>query len=92
MTDYVRVREGDWEYSIPEHRLADGLNVLDKDALAPSGKPLPPKPVTPLGTPRAGSKQERSRATKEAATKKTTGASGPGETAGQKSAALEQEN
>lgn len=86
MPKYVRVREGAWEYSIPEHRLADGLDVLDKPALAPSGKPLPPKPVTQLGTPAPGSKQERKR------DQKTTGAKVSGEDDGQTSAALEQEN
>lgn len=91
MPKYVRVREGDWEYSIPEHRLADGLKVLDKDALAPSGKPAAPKPVTPLGTPRAGSKQDRRRRATKKAAPKTTGASVSGEDAGQKSAAPEEE-
>ena len=87
MPEYVRVREGAWEYTIPTHRVTDGVEVLDKDALTPSGKPAPPKPVTPLGTPAPGSKQERKRAAK-----KTSVAPSPGEDAGQTSAELEQEN
>lgn len=86
MPDYVRVREGKWEYSIPKRRVTEGVEVLDKDALARNGKPLPPKPITDLGTPAPGSRQERQRA------KKTSGASVPGEDAGQSSATPEQEN
>lgn len=85
MPKYVRVREGDWEFSVPEHRRG-GLEVLDKAALAPSGKPLPPKPVTALGTPAPGSKKERQRA------QKTTEANALGEDAGQSSATPEEEN
>jgi hypothetical protein len=89
MTSYVRVREGKWEYSIPESRLPDeapeGFEVLDKSPFAPSGKLAPPIPVTPLGTPAAGSKQERQRAAK------TSGANSPGKNAGQTSATPEEE-
>lgn len=65
MTDYVRVREGGWEYSVEKRLLPEGLEVLDKSPYAPSGKVAPPKPVTPLGTPAPGSKQERRRTTKK---------------------------
>lgn len=85
MPEFKRVREGGWEYSIPEHRVTDGVEVLDKPATHPSGKPLPPKPVTPLGTPAPGSKQERKRA-------QTSGAQDSGENAGQTSAAPKKEN
>ncbi len=87
MTENVRVREGGWEYSIPKSRLTDGVEVLSKPAVAPSGRLLPPKPVTPLGTPAPGSKQERKRAAK-----KTSGAPDSGKNAGQTSAAPEKEN
>lgn len=85
MTKHVRVREGNWEYSIPEFRKAEGLEVLDKPALAPSGKPIPPKPVTALGTPAPGSQQERKR------NPKTPEATSPGKDAGQTSATPETE-
>lgn len=84
--EYVRVREGDWEYSIPKYRLAEGLEVLDKEALAPSGEPIPPKPVTALGTPAPGSQQERQRAAQ------TSAAQSPGVDAGQTSATPEGDN
>lgn len=83
MTDYVRVREGGWEYTIPKSRVADGVEVLDKDPLGTNGKPAPPKPVTKLGTAAPGSKQAR---------KKTSGARASGGDAGQSSASSEQEN
>lgn len=86
MPEYKRVRENGWEYSIPVGRVTDGVEVLDKPATAPSGRPLPPKPVTALGDPAPGSKKDRERA------QKTTRANGSGEDAGQKSAAPEQEN
>lgn len=88
MPDHVRVREGGWEYTIrKKKRPPKGLEVLDKDPYAPSGKPAPPKPVTKLGTPAPGSKQERARTAK-----KTSGGKSPGGDAGQSSAAPEQEN
>lgn len=80
MPEFKRVREGGWEYSIPAEHVTDGVTVLDKPALHPSGKPFPPKPITPLGTPAPGSKKDRQRATQ------TTGAQGSGEDAGQTSA------
>lgn len=80
MTDHVRVREGNWEYTIPKRRVTDGVEVLDKDPYAPSGKPAAPKPVTPLGTPAPGSKKERER------TNKTSEAKALGEVAGQSAA------
>lgn len=92
MPEYVRVREGAWEYTIPKHRVTEGLEVLDKDPLAPSGKPASPKPVTALGTPAPGSKQERRRAAKKAATPQASEADSPGVDAGQTSAEPEQEN
>jgi hypothetical protein len=99
MTDYVRVREGAWEYSPQRHQIADpeAVEFLDKPATHPSGRPLEPKPVTPLGTPGAGSKQERRRATKKTAAKKaaapkTPEADSPGKDAGQTSATPETEN
>ena len=85
MPDYKRVRENGWEYSIPASRVTEGVEVLDKPALHPSGKPLPPKPVTALGDPAPRSKQERARA------KKTSRAQGSGEDAGQSSATPEKE-
>jgi hypothetical protein len=86
MPDYVRVREGRWEYSIPARRVTDGVEVLDKDPYERSGKPRKPMPVTDLGTPAPGSKKERQRA------KKTPEANALGEDAGQSSATPEEEN
>lgn len=85
MTEFKRVRESGWEYTIPARRVADGVEVLDKPALAPSGKPITPKPVTPLGTPAPGSRQERKRGNQ------TSEANVLGEDAGQ-SAAPDKEN
>lgn len=86
MTDLVRVREGNWEYTLPKKRVPEGMKVLDKPATARNGKALPPKPVTPLGTPAPGSKQERQRAAK-----KTSGANDSGKDAGHSSAETEEE-
>lgn len=83
MTDYVRVREGKWEYSIPAHRVTDAVQILDKPAVAGSGEAIPPKPVTALGTPAPGSKKDR--------TQQTFGAQGSDENAGQTSATTEKE-
>lgn len=91
MRDPVRVREGDWEYTIPKARVTDGVKVLDKDAVAANGKPLDPKPVTAMGTPAPGSKTERRRAAKKAAPK-TSGADSSGKDAGQTSADTDKEN
>jgi hypothetical protein len=66
---FVRVREGNWEYTIPEDRVSEGVTVVDKPTHAPSGDLLPPKPVTTLGTSAPGAR--RKRATKKAAAKKT---------------------
>jgi hypothetical protein len=88
MAEYVRVREGRWEYTLRKGHVPKGVTVLkDKDPLSPSGKPAPPKPVTDLGTPAPGSKQERKRAAK-----KTSAAKSRGVDAGQTSAKPETEN
>lgn len=87
MPEFKRVREGGWEYSIPATRVTDAVEVLDKRALAPSGKPIPPKPVTDLGTPATGSKRDRQRTAT-----KTTEVDSPGKDAGETSATPETES
>lgn len=92
--ELVRVKDNTTrhEYTTERRFVVDGLTVLDKPAAAPSGKPLPPKYHSPLGTPAPGSKQERRRQTakkaaaKKAAAPKDTGAKGSGTDAGQTSA------
>ncbi len=45
--DFVRVREGDHEKSLPSaHAASAGLTVLDKPAVDEYGKPLPALPIT----------------------------------------------
>lgn len=81
MTDYVRVREGAWEYTLRRDQVPNDerVTVLDKNALAPNGTPAPPKPVTPLGEPAPGTKKARER-------NQTSAASRGGDNAGQASA------
>lgn len=67
MDEYIRVREGGWEITIAKRLRHKSHEVLDKPALLPSGEAVPPKPVTPLGTPRSGSKQARARASRKSA-------------------------
>lgn len=89
MPDYVRVRDESTghEFTIPRGRLTDGLKVIDKPAMTPSGRRRDVTYRLPLGTPRPGSKQERRRSTK-----KTSEAASLGKDAGQTSATPEQEN
>lgn len=89
---YHRIKDpvtGD-EYTYDAAKVAAlGLedHVTDKDPFGPDGRPAPVKPRLPLGEPLPGSKSDRTRAAK-----KTSGAQGSGEDAGQTSAAPEQEN
>lgn len=94
MPEYVRVKDDvtRHEYTTEKRLLVDGLTVIDKPALAPSGLPVPVKYHSPLGTPASGSKQERKRAAakktaaKKATASKDSGAQGSGTDAGQTSA------
>jgi hypothetical protein len=65
-------------YPIPKRLVSDGVSVIeDKPALAPNGKPVPPKNHSPLGSSsgnRRGGGREKS------------GAKSPGAEAGQTSA------
>jgi hypothetical protein len=81
MTEYVRVREGGWEYTVERRLLVNDerVTVLDKSPFAPSGDPAPPKPVMPLGEPAPGTKKDRERT-------HSTAAKGGGKDAGQSSA------
>ena len=85
-SEYVRVREGGWEYTLRRDMVPkdDRVTVLDKDPLAPNGTPAPPKPVTALGDPAPGSKQARKRS--------QTSADRGGKDAGQTSADTTKEN
>ncbi len=65
-----------------------GDYVIDKDPYGPDGRPAPTKPNLPLGEPLPGSKADRARR----AAKKTTGAQGSGQDAGQSSADPKKEN
>ena len=52
MPDYVRVRTAAGEATVRRHAAeADGLTILDKPAVHPSGSPLPFKPRVPKGRP-----------------------------------------
>lgn len=81
MTEYVRVREGAWEYTVERRLLVDDdrLTVLDKNPFAPNGDPAAPKPVMPLGEPAPGTRMDRERT-------QMTVAKGGGKDAGQSSA------
>ncbi len=49
MSDFTRVRdpESGHEFSMATAAVPDGYQVLDEDAVDPSGRPLPPKYAAP---------------------------------------------
>jgi hypothetical protein len=88
MTEYIRVREPGWEITIPKSRLHETHEVLDKPALQPSGAPVPPKPVTPLGVSATGGRR-KSGAKKAAAKATPSSGKSSGENGGQSVATTE---
>lgn len=66
MSEYVRVRDPQTghEYTVRQHLVADGLEVIDKDALGRDHLPLPPLYRVPLGdSPAPSAETQRRRRT-----------------------------
>lgn len=87
---YLRLKDPDTgdEFTYDDAKVvALGLEdlVIEKDPLGPDGRPAPPKPNLPKGTPLPGSAQEKRR-------NKASGATGSGDDSGQTSAEPTKEN
>lgn len=74
MPEFIRVRDTDTkhEFTIPAAALRDGLERIDKPAMSPDGRPLPPKhhkslsSITPVESEPEASKAEGAKGRKAA--------------------------
>lgn len=65
--EYVRVKDKNsrGEYTVASHAVRDHHEVINKDAVDPTGQPLPPKPFVPKGAGKKSSAPAASQSTPE---------------------------